>query len=197
MKKLIILFIAGILSAFSMDAQVIFRLSAGGVPGLMASTSQDFVLDRPQTLNGIYGNLYVLASCSPSYQLEVSKTLRERILVGVSLSIANGTGFKRGVNNVNNLYKKRVHNYSLMASAKYYYYNGGDFYLYGGAALGLGYSHAEIIFQRTYQTANRMLAEYELTPIGMNYGPGRIGFFVEGVVGSVVNGVRIGVKYRY
>jgi hypothetical protein len=42
-----------------------------------------------------------------------------------------------------------------------------------------------------------MLAEYELTPIGMNYGPGRIGFFVEGVVGSVVNGVRIGVKYRY
>ena len=47
MKKLIILFIAGILSAFSMDAQVIFRLSAGGVPGLMASTSQDFVLDRP------------------------------------------------------------------------------------------------------------------------------------------------------
>ena len=91
MKKLIILFIAGILSAFSMDAQVIFRLSAGGVPGLMASTSQDFVLDRPQTLNGIYGDLYVLASCSPSYQLEVSKTLRERILVGVSLSIANGT----------------------------------------------------------------------------------------------------------
>ena len=103
-----------------------------------------------------------------------------------------GVGYNRGVNNVNYLYKKRIHDYSLMACAKYTYFSDGDYYLYGGGSLGFGFRYIEA----HTQIIKRIIPEYELTPIGINLGNGPLSFFVEGIIGSLANGCRIGVNIK-
>lgn len=192
MKKAILLIIAITAASLSLNAQIHVRVSAGAASGLIYSPSSEFVFDRTQNLYGIYGDLYVLEQCSPLYQVDVSKQIREYLVAGLSLATSNGVGYTRGVNNVNNLSKKRVHDYLLMAHARVKYYNGGDFYLYGGCALGAGYRYIEELSK----SKNDIFGAYELSPIGINLGTKRVSIFVEGAVGSVINGCRIGLKYK-
>ena len=192
MKKAILLIIASTAAALSLNAQIHIRISAGAASGLIYSPSSEFVFDRPQNLYGIYGDLYVLEQCTPVYQVDVSKQLREYLLAGLSIGTSSAVGYTRGVNNVNKLSKKRVHDYLLMGHARVKYYNGGDFYLYGGCALGAGYRYIEELGK----SQNDIFAAYELSPIGINLGTKRCSIFVEGAIGSVINGCRIGLKYK-
>ena len=191
MKKAILLIIASTAAALSLNAQISVRISAGAASGLITSPSREFVFDRPQTLYGIYGELYVLDRCTPVYQVDVSKQIGEIFQSGVGVAISNATGYTRGVNNVNNLTKKRVHDYLLVTQGRAKYYSGGDFYLYGGCALGGGYRHIE----EHNHIYNSVAWIYELSPIGIHLGTKRVGFFVEGAIGSLINGCRVGIKY--
>ena len=190
MRKKILLLIAITAASLNLNAQIHVRISAGAASGLIYSPASEFVFDRPQDLYGIYGELYVLDHCSPLYQLDVSKQLRENIVAGLSIGTSNASGYKRGVNNVNNLSKKRVHDYLLMGHTRVKYYSGGDFYLYCGAALGVGFKYIEEISKKD----NDIFAAYELSPIGISIGTKRFSVFVEGAVGSVINGCRAGLK---
>ena len=192
MKKAILLILASLAASLSLNAQISVRISAGAASGLIYSPSREFVFDRPQTLYGIYGDLYVLDKCTPVYQVDVSKQLEERYFVGLSLALANGVGYTRGVNNINKLSKKRVHDYLVMAHGRIKYYSGGDFYIYGGGALGLGYRHLDF----STHTSSDFLTAYELSPVGVNLGTKRFSFFVEGAIGSVINGCRVGLMYK-
>ena len=95
MKKTILFILASLAASLSLNAQIQVRISAGAAPGLIYSSSREFVFDRPQTLYGIYGDLYVLDQCSPVYQVDVSKQFRARYLVGCSMAISNAVGYTR------------------------------------------------------------------------------------------------------
>ena len=65
MKKTILFILASLAASLSLNAQIQVRISAGAAPGLIYSSSREFVFDRPQTLYGIYGDLYVLDQPKP------------------------------------------------------------------------------------------------------------------------------------
>jgi len=188
----------GVSTGSASRARIQVRLSAAATPGFVVYPSPEFVLDRPQTLYGIYGNLFVIDHCTPVYQVEVSRRMGERFTLGAALTTANGTGYTRGTDNANNIYKKRVHEYALTAAARYRYFSLGNGFVYGGGALGAGYRYIETSGGVAKKmTTSKIVAEYELVPIGINLTAGTTGFFIEGVTGSLANGCRIGINQAF
>lgn len=196
MKKLLLISCAFVAASVCLEAGTndhVIRASFGTTPGMAGFAYREFVLSRPQTLYGIYGNLYVFEECSPVYSLEVGKNLTPRLQAGISVSTVNGFGYMRSPNDVNNLKKKRIHDYVAMLNARYEFFDGGDFSLYGGGGVGAGLRHTSIKTRRS----NALLAEFELVPLGIKIDSRIVSFYVEGAVGSLMNGCRIGIDFNF